>query len=251
MRIFLIITIFLCLPALFLCAQSTDKISFKNELSFGGGIQTRGFNIAMLYAMNNTSRKALTAFLEFSELKSAKERRLTTETLTLGGNSNRSFIYGKQNSFYTLRLGVGQRYYLSEKPDKSVVSLAFVYNGGISFGMLKPYYLDLIYRFDPDGYSIRSERYTQLNEQKFLDPFDINGATGFGAGWDELTLAPGLYAKAGLIFDWGPNDDISKILEVGLCIDTYFRNIPIMVEEAKPPFFFNLYMNIYFGKRWN
>jgi hypothetical protein len=251
MRILLSLIILLSVPNLWLCGQSVDKFGYKNELSLGLGLHTRGFNIATIYTLNQTSSKAFTALLEFSELKSPKERRLTTEALTLGGNSNRSFIYGKQNSLYTLRLGAGQRHYITEKPNKSVVALSFVYSGGLSFGMLKPYYLDLIYRFDPDGYSIRSERYTETNQYKFLEPLDINGATGFGAGWDELSLAPGLYGKAGIIFDWGPNDDISKILEIGLCLDSYFRTIPLMVENVKAPFFFNLYMNVYFGKRWN
>ena len=232
-------------------AQSSENAAYKNELSFGAGIHTRGFNIAALYALNYSKMKAFTGFLEFSEIKSAKERRFKPESLAIGNNRIRSYIYGKQNNFYVARMGAGQRFYISEKPHKSVVSLAFVYNGGFSLGMLKPYYLDLIYRFDPDGYSIRSERYTEQNESKFLDPQDINGPTGFGAGWDELTIAPGLYGKAALIFDWGPNDDVSKILEVGVTTDLYFRNIPIMIGENKPPAFFNLYLNIYFGKRWN
>ncbi len=117
-------------------------------------------------------------------------------------------------------------------------------------GMIKPYYLDLIYRFDPDGYRVISEKYTVDNARKFLEPLDINGSSGSSHGWDELTIAPGLFAKGSLIFDWGANDGLVKILELGMTGDLFFRHISIAIGEQRPPVFVNLFMNFYFGKRW-
>ena len=108
----------------------------------------------------------------------------------------------------------------------------------------------MIYRFDPQGSKIISEKYSVQNERKFLEPQDINGSSGFSKGWDELTLAPGIYTKGSLIFDWGANDSFAKILELGLSADIFFRNIPIVVGEVRPPVYINLFMNFYFGKRW-
>ena len=53
-----------------------------------------------------------------------------------------------------------------------------------------------------------------------------------------------------LMFDWGANDSFAKILELGLSADVFFRNIPIVIGEVRPPVYLNLFMNFYFGKRW-
>ncbi len=250
MRHTLSLILVVLLSYLSLLAQNQKPTFYKNELSFGGGFHTRGFNISTTYVMTKSNDDAFFGVIDFGEIRSPSEKRVSLESLTIGSNRNRSFIYGKQNSLFVLRAGGGQRHYISEKPDKSIVALAFVYSGGFTLGMLKPYYLDLIYRFDPIGYSVRSEPFRENNRYKFLDPLDINGATGFSAGWDELAIAPGLFFKGGLLFDWGPRDNISKMLEIGISTDIFFRNIPIMVDEVKAPFFFNLYMNFYLGKRW-
>jgi hypothetical protein len=52
------------------------------------------------------------------------------------------------------------------------------------------------------------------------------------------------------MFDWGANDSFAKILELGLSADIFFKNIPIVVGEVRPPVYLNLFMNFYFGKRW-
>ena len=212
-------------------------------------MHTRGFQLTGFYSIIQNDQKNLTFQLEFSELKSPKEKKLNAERRAVGGNSSRSYIYGKQNNFYTLKVAAGQRFYISEKTDKSPVAIAFAYNGGLNMGMIKPYYLDLIYRFDPQGSKIISEKYSVQNERKFLEPQDINGSSGFSKGWDELTLAPGIYAKGSLMFDWGANDSFAKILELGLSADIFFKNIPI-VGEVRPPVYLNLFTNFYFGKRW-
>lgn len=230
-------------------AQKGKNPDFGHEVEFGGGIHTRGFTLGINYLMIKSEKMSWLAQMEFTELKNPKERRLSNESLAIGGG-RRSFIYGKRNNFYALRAGGGQRIYISEKTNKSIVAVAFSYSGGLSMGMLKPYYLDLIYRLDNAGISVRSEAYNENNRYKFLDPVDIDGASGFGSGWDDLAIAPGLYGKGSLIFDWGPKDEVSKILEIGLAADVYFKKIDIVIDQPNSPLFLNLYMNIYFGKRW-
>jgi hypothetical protein len=235
---------------LFCIVNVGAQSAYKSEFLLGGGMHTRGFQLTGLYSIIQNENKNLTFQLEFSELKSPKEKRMNAERRALGGSSSRSYIYGKQNNFYTLKLAAGQRFYISEKTEKSPVAIAFSYNAGLNLGMIKPYYLDLIYRFDPQGSKIISEKYSVQNERKFLEPQDINGASGFSKGWDELSLAPGIYTKGSLIFDWGANDSFAKILELGLSADIFFRNIPIVIGEVRPPVYLNLFMNFYFGKRW-
>ncbi len=235
---------------LFLSFLMRAQNSFDSEFILGGGMHTRGFLLSTQYSIIKDETKNITFGIDFTEIKSPKEKRITAERQAIGGTSNRSYIYGKQNNFYALRLGAGQRFYISEKTNKSIVALAFAYNGGFSLGMIKPYYLDLIYRFDPDGYRVVPEKYSIDNERKFLEPLDINGSSESSRGWDELTIAPGIFAKGSLFFDWGANDGFVKILELGMTADLYFRQIQIAIGELRPPVFVNLYMNFYFGKRW-
>ncbi len=241
-RIFLLLFLLLSFP---LYSQS-----YGSEFVVGGGMHTRGFLLTGEYSLIKTESQNLSFRLEFSEIKSPKEKRITAERRAVGGSSSRSYIYGKQNNFYALRLAAGQRFYISEKSENSIIAIAFAYRAGFSLGMLKPYYLDLIYRLDPEGFRISSEKYSDDNAMKFLEPLDINGATGFSRGWDELTIAPGIYANGSLIFDWGANDSFAKLFEIGLTTDIYFRSVPIAIGEVRPPVFLNLYLNFYFGKRW-
>jgi hypothetical protein len=244
------ITIFVISTMLICMSDLTAQALFKSEILVGGGMHTRGFQLTGLYSIIQNENKNLTFQLEFSELKSPKEKKMNAERRAVGGNSSRSYIYGKENNLYTLKLAAGQRFYISEKTEKSPVAIAFSYNGGLNLGMIKPYYLDLIYRFDPQGSKIISEKYSNSNALKFLEPQDINGASGFSKGWDELTLAPGIYTKGSLLFDWGANDSFAKILELGLSADIFFKNISIVIGEVRPPLYLNLFMNFYFGKRW-
>jgi hypothetical protein len=244
------IVIFFLSVLIFCSSEIKAQSAFKSEFLLGGVMHTRCFQLTGFYPIIQNENKNLTFQLEFSELKSPKEKKINAERRAVGGSSSRSYIYGKQNNLYTLKLAAGQRFYISEKTDKSPVAISFSYNGGLNLGMVKPYYLDLIYRFDPQGSKIISEKYSSSNSLKFLEPQDINGASGFSKGWDELTLNPGLYAKGSLIFDWGANDSFAKILELGLSSDIFFKNIPIVIGEVRPPLYLNLFMNFYFGKRW-
>ena len=240
----------LLLNLILLQSLSAQEENFKHELIFGGGLHTRGYQVSAEYLRLKNEYKALSIRMEFSEISSPKEKTLNAERLVIGGRNNRTFIYGKQNNLFALRFGAGQRFYISEKKSRSVVGIAFSYNAGFSLGMLKPYYLDLIYRLDPEGFRIISERYTEENKLKFMEPLDISGSSSPTLGWDELSIAPGLYVRGSLIFDWGPNDSFAKILEVGFVSDAYFRAMPIMVGEVRPPLFLNLFASFYFGKRW-
>ena len=116
--------------------------------------------------------------------------------------------------------------------------------------MVKPYYLNLIYRNSGGQPTIRAEKYGEDNWNKFLSPQEIDGSTGASRGWDELLLEPGFYVKTALLVDWGAFDEVVKGFEVGLSMDTYFSRIPIMIFEENTPIFVNLYLHIYLGKRW-
>lgn len=226
-----------------------EELPVKNEFYLGGGIHTRGFQVRVGYSFLPNPIRTMTFFASFAEIKHPKEQTLTYEGLSILGGAPKSFIYGKRNNLFLARLGYGEKYYLSSK-NRRAVSLGFTYAGGFSLGMIRPYYLDLIYRDNGGRPNIIAEKYSQANSLKFLSPQEVDGPSGAAYGWDELDVAPGLFLKAGLLIDWGAFDSILKDIEVGIAADFYFKKIPLMIFEENTPIFVNLYLNVHLGHRW-
>lgn len=234
-------------------------IVYQKETTFDIKLHTNGL-IALGFNSGKLKTYYQTRFwnIELGELKHHKEYRQSFDFRAPAANSiARSFIFGKQNNFYVLRGGFGEKRYLSDKAKRKGVALGVVYSGGPSLGILKPYYLELI-RTDPDGgnnFYIRSEKYSPGNEDLFLDISRIYGSSGFTKGLGQLSVVPGLNFRAALHFDWGAYDEFVKALEAGIMADFYFKKIPIMVESPSVPnaenraFFINLYLTLQLGKR--
>ena len=222
-------------------------------------LQTNGFafgvNIARLKAYY------LTRYIniEFGELKHPKQYRQSFDFQRQSARVSRAFVFGKQNNFFVLRAGFGEKRYFSEKAKRRGVAFGISYEGGPSLGLLKPYYLELIRSTEPgsvDNFVVRSEKYNEDNNSTFLEISRIYGSSGFAQGLGELSVVPGLHGKFALHFDWGAFDEFVKAIEAGVMVDVFPRTIPIMIESPQVantenrPFFINLYVNLQLGKRW-
>jgi hypothetical protein len=233
--------------------ESAPKgVIFNKEFSIGGGLHTNGFNLNLQFA--KIPKYYLTRFwqIEFAEIKHPKEFKQSYDRLPVWTvNSPKSFVFGKQNNFYVFKLGYGEKRYFTDKGRKKGLAIGVNYLGGVSLGLLKPYYLDLVYPVNrPEQFELRSEPYSEENAVYFLNPNVIYGASGIGMGWDGIRPLPGGFAKAGLVFDWGAFDEMLKALEVGVMVDVYYKKVPLMVTQHNYPFFVNLYVNAHLGKRY-
>ncbi len=244
-----VISLLCCLFASPLWAQEEEENTKTKELYFGGGIHTRGFQLTAGYSIIRPSRRTQTFMIDVGEIKHPKENRRTYDAISIVGGSPKAFIYGKKNNLYFARLGYGEKFYLSARSTR-LVSIGFTYAGGLSFGMVRPYYLDLIYRDNGGRPDVIAERYSESNIAKFLNPQEVDGPSGAAYGWDELSVVPGGFLKAGLLIDWGAYDAVVKDLEVGIAADFYFEPIPIMIFEKNTPIFVNLYITARLGHRW-
>lgn len=240
----------------FLCCLFTNQLLAQeeentkvNEVYFGGGIHTRGFQLTAGYSIIRPSRRTQTFFLDVGEIKHPKENRQTYDAVSIARSTPKAFIYGKQNNLYFTRLGYGEKFYLSARNTR-LVSLGFTYSAGFSLGLIRPYYLNLIYRDNGGRPAIVAERFNESNITKFLNPQEVDGPSGAAYGWDELTAVPGGFIKAGLLIDWGAYDAVVKDLEVGIAADFYFQTIPIMIFEENASIFVNLYVTARLGHRW-
>ncbi|TVR81081.1 MAG: hypothetical protein EA412_03775 [Chitinophagaceae bacterium] len=248
---------FLIIP-FFALSQSRGnptEILYNNERSGGASISTNGWSVFYETGKIQTINSTRIWSFEFAQLKHAKERKQPAE-LTFTGSffeNKRDFFYGKQNNFYTFRVGYGFKRMLGDRANKSGVRVSYTYMGGLSLGILKPYYLNLVYqnRDTQNRFEIRPERYTDENAAKYLDWFSISGASPFRYGLNEIEPVPGVFGRVGLHFDWAAMDEFITALELGVNLDVFYKNIPIMITEDNKPYFLGGYLQLKFGKRTN
>jgi hypothetical protein len=231
--------------------REQPNIIYDTEMSGLVRFHTNGFAFGMNYGKLKTYYKTNIWQFELVHLKHPREYldRVEFAPMRPGGSAN-SFTYGKQNSFFAIHAGYGQKYYFSGKAKKQGVAVGMSYAVGPSLGIIKPYYLEL-YRFDTNGLpnGTLAQGYTEENASLFLNPNSIAGGAGFGYGFDGLSVTPGGHAKVALHLDWGAFDEVIRALEVGIMIDVYAKEIPIMLTEDNRPHFINLYFSAELGKR--
>ncbi len=241
-------TILTCFSIILLSAQTISQskgVIYNTELSGLCRFHTNGFTMGINYGTLKTYYKTNIWRLEVVNLKHPREylNRLKFSP-SQGGGSAGSFTYGKQNSFFALHAGFGQKYYFSGKADKQGVAVGMSYSVGPSLGFIKPYYIEMS---NPNGNVIIG--YSDETASSFLNLNSIVGSAGFGYGFDELSVVPGGQAKVALHLDWGAFEAAVQAIEVGLMVDFYTKQIPIMVTEDNKPYFFNLYFAVELGKR--
>lgn len=229
---------------------------YLQENTFEFNLHTNGAAVGLDFGTIETYYKTKFWHVGIGELKHFRETRQSRSLQGGLGSNFRSFVFGKQNSFFVIRGGYGQKTYFSEKARTKGVAVGYSYEGGPSIGLLKPYYLILRYVSErPGSENYRSERYDGENGLRFLNNESIYGADNFLRGIPEMKFQPGLHGRVALHFDWGSLDEYVKAMELGLMADVYFKEVPIMVESEytqginNQMVFLNLFLSFKFGKR--
>ncbi len=223
-------------------------VIYNKETSANFTLHTNGFALGINFG--KLSKYYLTKYyqIDIGLLKHPKESRQSFRPNLYSGLV-RPYIYGKQNHFLLIRGAMGNKRYLSEKARHRGLAVGVVYQGGITLGLLKPYYLDLRYRSDVGAGPLKSEKYSDENSDIFLDRFSIEGSSGFFKGFDEISIVPGINLKGGVHFAWGAYDQYVKAIEAGIMIDIFSKKVPIMIIEENKPYFINMYITLQLGKR--
>lgn len=231
-------------------------IIYNREISGGLYLATNGWGFFIERGKILSIKQTRLLYFGFGELRDLRMRKQKAEYGFFGNAINnespKDFYFGKQNNFYTVRVAMGSMRTLADKAEKNGVRVSLSYMGGISLGLLKPYYLNIAYQIesnDPryDQYEVRSQKYSD-DKEKFTDWFSIAGASEFRYGLDEIQPIPGLFLKSGLRFDWARSEEYVVALEAGAMADVYYRQVPIMIIDNKP-YFLGAYLSFQFGKR--
>jgi len=238
--------------------DNTPKgVVYDKEFTIDFTAQTNGLALGVNFGKIQSYHKTRYYHFSLGEIKHSRETRSEIQQTRPTTIVSRSYIFGKQNNLYALRVGVGNKKYLSEKSKERGVSVGFNYEYGPTLGLLKPYYLEV---YAPESISretTRSVRYTEETAAQFSDPTRIFGASSRFKGFGELTPTFGAHGKFSIHFDWGAFDEFVKALDAGIMVDVFLQKTPILIDGANinneavenRNVFLNLFVNLQFGKR--
>ena len=232
-------------------AQPKKPKQLSKEMSFGIRLNTNGWSGFVDYGKilpidsrhADRFHKVKLFQVELTEKESPREYKSSSGAPSGGGGSS-SYIFGKINNLYVLKLGYGGRKMIAGKPDdKGAVSIHWVNVGGLGIGFLKPYYLNI--SGDPNAI-----KYGPDTKSSFLDPNEILGSASFSQGFSEVKIVPGIHYKSALHFDFSSNMKNVIAIETGVNAEYYFGDVPLMANVTSVPYFVDVYLSFQFGRKW-
>ncbi|MFI5149080.1 MAG: hypothetical protein ACHQRM_05055 [Bacteroidia bacterium] len=220
------------------------KVLYRNEMSGGLSAHTfAGFGLNFRRAKHVTGFRKRVLEGELTYIRDPKEVKTVNPTF----DNSKGFYYGKLNSLIVFRAGTGFQNVIYKKPEKSGVEIRYVTMLGVSLGIAKPVYLEILHMTSQQNeYTLSTERYDPAKHT--LD--DIYGRAPFFKGFGESKIYPGGYAKLGLNFEYGSYDDDVKAIECGIAVDAYPQVIPIMASSTNRQVFVGFYINFLYGRKW-
>jgi hypothetical protein len=206
----------------------------KRQWDIYGTIHTNGFGIGSQFGKEHTIRIRSGFDAEYTYYRHFKEQRQRDE------RSRATLVYGKLNYFGQFRFGYGFTHILNSKPYWGGVEVGYFLYGGTSLGLSVPVYVYVFPNYDTDPKRYDPEKHKWGN---------INGTASLWKGFKEIRPHPGLYAKAGLSFDFAKNDARIVKLDIGAATDFYLIPVEKMAFSPKQYVLFTGYLTFHFGKR--
>ncbi|MES2374111.1 MAG: hypothetical protein V4557_16160 [Bacteroidota bacterium] len=225
--------------------EEEGALIFQKQGAFGFKFNTDAWSMFYEHGKYKTLTKTSLWWLEFGERKHPKEEKAPTLSTSGGFLIMSSYIYGKQNNFYYLKAGLGQQTLIGGKGNKNGVAVSAIYGGGLTAGLLKPYYIEI----ENPNTGKREEIKYDNNDALFLDGTIALGRGGLTKGFNEIKFVPGAHVRAALRFDYGRYNEVLSAMEVGINAEYYSKTMPIMLQNKEQKFFFNAYIALVFGKR--
>lgn len=250
MKYFPLIILF-CVSTIFAQAQQKlpknkedIKLLYSSEIIGGVFLHSRGtIGANFRYAQIITAKFKRFYSAEITDFKHPKEKRITNA----GASDAKSFVYGKLNSMVNLRLNMGHQHVIYSKELKGGVQVNYSYALGPSFAFVKPVFLE-VYAPGSGGAGNPNVKIEQYDPEKhFLG--NILGRAFFTHGISKMSVIPGAHAKFAFNFEFAPEDDRVKALEVGTVLDVYPKAPEIMHNVTNNAYWLTFYINFIFGKK--
>ena len=216
-----------------------QKIFFRNEMSFAILLNSNGIGVSYREAKRIDFLNKRFFEIEAGTLKHPKEYKISNPYTQSG-----SFVFGKLNSTFYLRGGVGRQHEIFKKADLGGVAIRYFYSAGPVIAFYKPIFYKVLYPTSTiNEYEIRLEKF----ESSFSLPQEIYSRASFFKGFDEIKVLPGLFAKGGFNFEYSKEDKLIHAIELGAQINAFPKKIPIMAGSENNNLFFSLFVSYRFG----
>jgi len=226
-------------------AIQKNNVGFRSEFYGGLAMHSAGWGFNLTRGKFKTSKITTLYSLEFVSMKHPKESKINYSS-SLSESS--PFKFGKLNSFYTTRLNYGKKYMLFEKFRNKGVEIFGTWQTGLNIGLIKPIYLEIL-RYDTNDLIIDpkpEERY----DPNIHTESNIWGKGSFSSGFSSIKVVLGAHLKGGFMFEFSRRRERILAIETGVIIDYYPTKVPIMAYNKENDLFFNLYINVLFGKKY-
>ena len=155
--------------------EEEGDLIFNKHNIFGIRLATDGYGINFEKGKFVTPNRTILYQFELNEKKSTKEHKVSASPDQFNYSS---LVPYKLNNFYIFKLAMGQQHLIGGKGNKNGVAVTALYTGGVSIGMLKPYYVDV--QNTQTGETSR-KTFTELQTDTLPDV--VTGASGFTVGW--------------------------------------------------------------------
>lgn len=215
------------------------KLYYRSSTSYGATFHTEGIGVSFKYQQHLSYKFKRFYTIEYQSLKHPKQEKIVNAS----DNSARGFYYSKVNALTNVRLGIGGQKAIALKEVKKGVQLAWIYSGGFNLGLLKPIYVEIYKNVGPE-YTVQ-ERYDP--EEHPLG--SIYGRGSFYKGISEIEFVPGAFAKFGLNFEYSPYDEKLKSMEVGVAVDWFYKEVPLMYGTYNNQYWVTFYLMFELGKK--
>jgi hypothetical protein len=224
-------------------AEQENKVGFRSEWFGGLILHTNGWGGNLTRGKFKTYKRYNLFSIDLINIRNPQEYRIRYQVSP--GDFSRAFKYGKLNSFYNARFSYGQQRMIFEKLREKGVEVYFNWKTGLSLGILKPIYLEIV-TIKEGGTFNSDEKY----DPSIHNESNIIGKASLGSGFNELNVVAGGHLKTGLKFELAKQRENIFAIETGVIVDIFPSGVPIMAYKKEDVVFYNFYINILFGKKY-
>jgi len=231
----------LCLKFVFASGQDDGNYQYTREFDWGINKNTNGgliggCMIKKSRAINSTTFRTFGA--EIMNVKHPKEDRRVSP------NSGNSYIFGKSNYLYALRLQTGFDKILFKKAPQQGVQITYGFAAGPTIGILAPYFVEVVFN---NGDGVVKQQFDPENPQHTAR--NIVGSGRLFQGLGKSIIIPGVNAKVSMNFEFGTFKSNVTGFELGLNAEAYSYLICLVPAEQNRTFFTSAFITLYYGTR--
>lgn len=217
-------------------AQESEDYEYTNEFVWGINKNTNGGLIGG-FILKKSIRRSENQFhtfgLELMNVKHPKETRISNP---LNGNS---YIWGKENYLYSIRLQYGREQIIFKKAPFHGLQIHAILAGGPTIGLVAPYYIQ-----NSQGVN------EPFDPEKHVDFNSILGTGNILQGVGESDVVFGLNFKPALSFEFGAFKSNVSGIELGLMFEGFTEEINLVPNAAEnKQFFSSFFVTLFYGRR--